>query len=282
MRSGSDEFNCRKQQLIDDSSTVEDFRLDHVRGLTGCSHFAMQAGRQPGGPLLADGLEKVELVVRGRCWALDGATEVEATPGTIIWHLPGDRLISRSDERDPYACVVITWTIGRRLRRRVPRFTRWEDPGEILAYCRQLVASFSDDRVDRRALALASYAHLQWRAHLWSSTAMDPAMPSALQRVLGAIAADPARNWTVADMADASGWSPSRLHTAFRQHIRATPHQHVLELRLRRAREMLAGTRYPLDEIARLSGLGCAAVLCRHFRRRLGQTPGDYRARQSA
>lgn len=261
---------------------MEDFRIDHVRGLTGCSHFAMQAGRQPGGPRLADGLEKVELVVRGRCWALDGSTEIEASPGTIIWHMPGDRLISRSDESDPYACLVFTWTVSRRIQRRVPRFTRWEDPGEILAYVRQLVASFSDDRVDRRTLALASYAHLQWRAHLWSATAMDPSVPPALQRVLGAIAADPVRNWTVADMADATGWSPSRLHAAFREHVRSTPHQHVLDLRLRRARELLAATREPLDVVAKRSGLGCAAVLCRHFRQRLGQSPGEYRARQSA
>lgn len=259
---------------------MDDFSLDHVRGLTGCSHFRMPPDRQPGGPQLETGLEKVELVTAGRCWARDGEHEVEALPGTLIWHRPGDRLISRSDERDPYACLVVTWTVAVAVPRRVPRITRWDDRSEILAYTRQLMASYSDERIDRRALALASYSHLQWRAHLWTATATDPAIPAQLRRLVSDVDAAPSRPWSVEAMARSAGWSPSRLHAAFRMHLRCTPHQHLLELRLRRAREMLATTHLQLQEIAASTGLGCAAMLCRHFRRHLGMSPGEYRARQ--
>lgn len=272
--------NCANLHRIDDSSCLTDFDLGHVRGLTGCSLFAMQPWRQPGGPHLADGLEKVELVVRGRCWALDGGVEREAGAGTIIWHLPGDRLISRSDERDPYACLVVTWATAGRTARRVPRFARWEDRGELLAFVRQLLAAYADERIDRRVLALASYGQLQWRAHAWAATGADPALPDPLRRLVAALEAEPARPWPVAGMAAVAGCSPSRLHALFRQYLRRSPHQHLLELRLRRVRALLGGPRLPLAAIAQRTGLGSAAALCRHFRRQHGISPGDWRARQ--
>lgn len=266
--------------VIDDSYYMDDFTLDHVRGLTGCSVFTMLPGRQPGGPHLAPGLEKVELVTAGRCWAEDGGIEHEALPGTIIWHLPGDRLISRSDERDPYVCLVVTWAVDTPVARRVPRFSCWNDRSEILAFCRQLLGSYSDERVDRRALAMASYALLQWRAHHWAATAADPAMPGTLRRLTAALEADPARPWSLSQMARTAGVSPSRLHAVFREHLHHSPHQHLIELRLRRARELLTTTKEPLAAIAAGSGLGSAAALCRLFRRHNGMSPGEYRLRQ--
>jgi len=257
-----------------------DFSLDHVRGLSGCSHFRMLGGRQPGGPILEEGFEKVELVTGGRCWAQDGSREVEATAGTLIWHLPGDRLISRSDESDPYSCLVVTWIIDQLIERRVPRFTRWDDRSEVLAYGRRLLIANSDERIDRRALALATYGHLQFHAHAWEATADDPAMPPQLRSVTDAVSRDPAASWSVSSMAKRAGWSPSRLHAAFQQYLGTSPHQYVLDLRLRLARELLATTTLDLDHIAKQCGLGSAAVLCRRFRKHSGMTPGTYRDRQ--
>jgi len=259
---------------------MHDFSLDHIRGLSGCSHFRMPAGRQPGGPILEEGFEKVELVTAGRCWAWNGSSEFEATAGTLIWHHPGERMISRSDESDPYHCLVVTWFIDRPVERRVPRFTRWDDRSEVLAYGRRLLNANSDERIDRRALALATYAHLQFHAHAWETTATDPAMPAQLRAVTNAVEADPAANWSVGLMAARADWSLSRLHAAFQQHLSTSPHQYVLDLRLRLARELLATTPLGLARIAKQCGLGSAAVLCRRFRTHSGMTPGTYRDRQ--
>lgn len=256
------------------------FITGHVAALAGCSHYHQAPGRQPGGNLMGAGGEKVELVTAGRGWVLDHGALVAVGPGSLVWQVPGDRMICRSDEADPYSCLSITWTVSRPLPRQVPRFTRWGDRGEAVAYTRQVVAAWSDGRVDRRLLAQATYAHLLWRAHLDAATATGPDVPPALGRVLAALQADPARDWSVAAMAGEARWSPSRLHAAFRAHLRTSPHQHLLELRLRAARGLLATSGDDLAAVAARSGLGSAAALCRHFRRATGMTPGEYRERQ--
>lgn len=256
------------------------FACSHLRQLAGCGHYHQAAGRQPGGNRLPAGHEKVELVTGGRGWVPMPGGLAEVTAGALIWHLPGERMISRSDDDDPYSCLSITWAVSRAQPRQVPRLTRWREPAEAAAYTSQVVAAWSDGRVDRRLLATASYLHLLWHAHLDAATTTGPEVPAALRRVLAAVEGDPARDWSVGAMADAAGWSPSRLHAAFRSHLRTSPHQHLLEQRLRTARELLVTTGDDLAAVASRAGLGSAAALCRHFRRSTGITPGAFRARQ--
>lgn len=259
---------------------VPGFSLSHVRSLSGCSHYHQAPDRQPGGNLLGPGVEKVELVTAGRGWVAHEGRLVEVVPGALIWHMPGERMICRSDPSDPYSCLSITWQVDPAVPRQVPRFTRWDDRSECLAYTRDIVRACTDGRIDRAALACASYAHLQWRAHLHVATAAGPDLPPALGRLLAALAAEPGRDWPVATMARLAGWSPSRLHAVFAANLATSPHQHLLELRLRVARELLSTGDDGLDDIARRCGLGSAAALCRHFRAATGMTPGEYRERQ--
>jgi transcriptional regulator GlxA family with amidase domain len=58
-----------------------------------------------------------------------------------------------------------------------------------------------------------------------------------------------------------------------------TPARYVELVRLDRAKLLLETTKWPLARIADRSGLGSAATLARAFRRQLGITPEDYRAR---
>lgn len=64
----------------------------------------------------------------------------------------------------------------------------------------------------------------------------------------------------------------------FRQEVGKTPAQHVEDLRLEAARRQLESTARSADEIADACGLASAEVLRRMFQRRLGVTPGRYRA----
>lgn len=252
--------------------------LDHVLSVVTCGHYRQRPGMQPGGPLLDEGREKVELVTAGRGWVRHRGGLAEVTAGSLIWHVPGERMIQRSDDDAPYACLSIVWAVTSP-NRQCPRLTRWDDPDAALACTRQLSAAYGDERVDRRTLALCSYAQLLWRAHLHAATAAGSDLPRPLAAVVEALQAAPERDWSVADMCAVAGCGASRLHADFRAHLRTSPHQHLLELRLRRARELLALHDDDLDAVARACGMAGAAVLCRRFRRAAGITPGAYRRR---
>ena len=71
----------------------------------------------------------------------------------------------------------------------------------------------------------------------------------------------------------------SRFHFArmFRQSVGTSPHEYVLQQRLERARTMLSRTNASLLEIAGCCGFADQSHMNRVFRKRVGQTPGQYR-----
>ena len=63
----------------------------------------------------------------------------------------------------------------------------------------------------------------------------------------------------------------------FHEAVGRSPGEHIRHLRLRRARELLANPRMPLEEVAKLSGFSGARHMGVAFRRQLGTAPMAYR-----
>jgi LacI family transcriptional regulator len=73
------------------------------------------------------------------------------------------------------------------------------------------------------------------------------------------------------------GISRRALERGFARFFQSTPHEQILQVRIRRVQELLAHTDEPLEAIAKKSGFARAAYLSVCFRRETGQTPGEYR-----
>jgi AraC-like DNA-binding protein len=84
-------------------------------------------------------------------------------------------------------------------------------------------------------------------------------------------------NWTVARLADESGFSPTHLHRLCRRLYGCTPLGMVRELRLQRAEELLLRYEAPLDTIAEQVGYGSPYAFSRAFLKSRGQRPGAFR-----
>ena len=82
---------------------------------------------------------------------------------------------------------------------------------------------------------------------------------------------------TLADVAALLGISESTLRAMHRNAWHNSAGEHLRELRLQRAEELLVGTGKSLAEIATAVGYGHAATLGAAFRARRGKTPGEYR-----
>lgn len=78
-------------------------------------------------------------------------------------------------------------------------------------------------------------------------------------------------------VAEGSGLSRSVLQRRFRRVLGKTVHEQILDMRLKRACELLAETELPLIEIAERVGFKYQEYLGAVFRKRMGKTPAQFR-----
>jgi transcriptional regulator GlxA family with amidase domain len=100
-----------------------------------------------------------------------------------------------------------------------------------------------------------------------------------LRDLLAWISEHPVDDLSVPHLAERAGMSERTFGRVFSAETGMTPARYVELVRLDRAKLLLETTKWPLARIADRSGLGSAATLARAFRRQLGITPEDYRAR---
>ena len=81
---------------------------------------------------------------------------------------------------------------------------------------------------------------------------------------------------SVVEMAAHAGLSPFHFIRVFKRHIGLSPHTYLIQVRVRRARQML-NRGSSIAQCALEAGFADQSHLTRHFKRVLGITPGQYR-----
>ena len=94
-----------------------------------------------------------------------------------------------------------------------------------------------------------------------------------LRRVVGYIDAHLGDRMALSDLAGVANLSPFHFSRLFKVTTGLTPHQFVVQQRLRHARELLTSTDLPIHEIASKTGFADQSHLGRHMRRRYAVTP---------
>lgn len=101
----------------------------------------------------------------------------------------------------------------------------------------------------------------------------DPVLAPALARIHG----DPARKWTVAELASVAGVSPSVLDERFRAVLGLPPIRYLTGWRMHRAQDLLASSDLGVAAIARRVGYDSEEAFSRAFKRKHGVAPGAWR-----
>ncbi|TRX72763.1 AraC family transcriptional regulator [Pseudomonas mangiferae] len=125
-------------------------------------------------------------------------------------------------------------------------------------------------------LLAALTAHLQWRTR----SEADPRLPQVALRARDYLHAHLDQDIGLDDLARLGGVDRFRLSRAFKAAFGLAPHAYLIQLRLARARHLLARGEAPADVAMRL-GFADQSHLGRWFRRAYGLTPGHYRRRCS-
>lgn len=101
-----------------------------------------------------------------------------------------------------------------------------------------------------------------------------------LAKAINALHAEPARAWTLEDLAAEAGMSRARFATKFRDTVGITPGNYVTEWRIGVAQSLLrSGT--PIQLVADAVGYGSASALSRAFAAQVGVSPSDWKRQQT-
>lgn len=137
-------------------------------------------------------------------------------------------------------------------------------------------ASRPEERLRARALLLDILSEL---AEMSSPAARG--ISPEVRRVARAIGEGYAGRLSVDALIELSGLSRATLHRRFLREMGCTPLGMITELRIRRAKELLLLTDYPIADIADMCGYPDNSYFARAFRRECGVTPGEFRAGRS-
>lgn len=136
-------------------------------------------------------------------------------------------------------------------------------------------ALFIDQAIDLLGLQLL-------RAHASNGATAAPGAPRGLpswkvRRVTEYLKEHLDQDVRLEDLANAVGLSRFHFCTAFRQATGLAPHRWLIELRMSRARELLADTRLPVVQVALAVGYQAPSAFAAAFRKFAGVTPTEFR-----
>lgn len=200
----------------------------------------------------------------GRVW--------EATSGDVVVHQPGD--VHRDLERDGFVTYEIL-RIAPRVVEQLPHDRRVigclepGDPRSIAAHRLQDAVAAAATRLELEC-AVAELIDAMLQPTHWYPEAMP------VRRALSLIRERLDETLSLDELAAHARLDKFHLCRAFRAQVGMPPHAYQTQLRVLRAKELLAGGVKAKDIAARV-GFYDQAQLTRHFRRIVGVTPARFR-----
>ncbi len=162
-----------------------------------------------------------------------------------------------------------------------------DDPQAAGLVQRQLMQLEWQHGVDRLALSHGAWMLIlhAYRHHTEEAPGLPPLRgglaPVVIKRVQEYLQAHLADSVTLAELAQQAGLSEYHFARMFGQSLGCPPHRYLLGLRLKRAKQLLAGPE-PLASIASQCGFSSQAHFGNRFREAFGLTPGQWRAQLSS
>jgi AraC-like DNA-binding protein len=298
-----------------------DLLHDHlVRARASGAVFARTVAQPPWGLRLGGSIQlAVHTVVRGRgyLWLNTPGSVVELSPGTValvrggqdhhIGHEPGADCLEPEEFRTRHAqagsgdnprataflCGAYRFSgdVGSGLLDALPPVMTLspsiDDPlrDVITLLSRELAGTEPAQQIvlDRLldlllVMAIRSDFRRSTTAPRWYRASADSRLSAALQ----AMHENPARQWTVPQLADISGLSRAAFARAFRKALGQAPMQYLTEWRMTLARDHLRAGDLTLAQIADATGYGSPFAFAAAFRRHHGDPPGTWRQRERA
>lgn len=253
------------------------FSLDHVIQLNSLCYF--QAGQATKlGAEIPPGAETLELLTAGNVKFDVAGEEQLFGEGALFWHIAGEGTIRKNVLSNPYECFVISFKVkSPPALRQVPRVSVLKTKGIAEKIQNEFNQAFHNPLINQSNFCQYAYTRMLWEAYNSSFQQPEDQIPRLLQKAISYIQKNYNKDLYIEDIAKKSSMSPSYLYMLFQKHLKQSPHQYLLETRLKQAQYLLLNSDHQVKEISDLCGFMNAESFCRNFKKRNKITPGKYR-----
>lgn len=218
-----------------------------------------------------------EIIQEGTVYGLE-ETPVLHGEGAVFCHSCGQRSVSDSPPESYYNCVVVWFECDRKnFDLDWPRVFQWKDRKSMHAFAAEALHAFHYAAMDRDVVGGLILSRLEFELERSRSLARAQSIPPQLALATDFINRNYAKPLSLADVARAADISVSHLHMLFRAHLGESPHQYLIQKRLRIAGHALATGNQSIKAVAAEVGYPNAENFCRAFRNFFGRPASEYR-----
>ena len=151
----------------------------------------------------------------------------------------------------------------------------------VLALYSRMLQAVRANRPALQQILAGAAANLAGICYSAQQASLETGYPTsnAVEQAIVRLEGDLGGQLDMQTLAQELGVSYSWFRSAFAKHTGLAPHQYLLEMRLVRARNLLAGSRLSVKEIAVQTGFRDEHYFSRLFRQKLNVTPSQWRSR---
>ncbi len=239
-------------------------------------YFKAPYGSNPLPRIIPEGQQDIEVLIAGRGFFEYEGKTIEALPGTLLWHAPGDKTIYLNDFENPYECIVITLNSGHKPM--VQTVSNWADKFTFKTFIDNVLTEYHSETRDMEKLSYYTFGQLYWHCRK-TELKLPPnnKRDDEIQRVISFIDNHYHEDINIGLMAKVADISVPRLHVVFKELIHQTPYQFLQAKRILEAKKLLATTRLSIKEVCARTGFMDVGNFCRLFKKIHNLTALEYR-----
>ena len=218
-----------------------------------------------------------EIIQEGSVYGLE-TTPVLHGEGAAFCHQAGQVSVSDSPPESYYHCYVVWFECRQdRFQADWPRVFQWKDRKSMHTFMEEMLHAFHYAALDRDVIGNLILSRFEFELERSRSLARTQAIPLQLSLATDFINMNYAKPLSLDDVAKAADVSVSHLHMLFRSHLGESPHQYLIQKRLRIAGHALATGNLSIKAVASEVGYPNAENFCRAFRKFFGRSASEYR-----
>ncbi|WPJ96468.1 AraC family transcriptional regulator [Coraliomargarita algicola] len=229
--------------------------------------------------LIRDNQVCFEIIREGAVYGKNHGDSKLYGEGSVFWHGSGEITVSESPSDGYYSCLVAYFEYDPGVMAEPwPSYFQWDDRLVMHRFADEMLYAYHSAALRRSVVGNLLWARLQFQLERYRQSLDREVVHPKLQLAIDFINLHYAEPISLDDVAQSADLSVSHLHMLFREHMKESPRQFLIQKRMRSAGHALVTSREPIKVIASQFGYANTENFCRAFRKFFGRSASEYRS----